>query len=1483
MKNLLDKLATLVQQRIKDKIWMKVRMMLSILVVFCTTYALILPALTLSTSTSDSIVQDKIQTTKKTEETSSEVLPEVSSVESQAEKKSGEKQVSSETETTTQSKSTSEKKPVEKKANDGTLAGKQSVTVDSKTTVSATYGVGTFSEHVTLQVKAIHDTQSIDQKLSTILDKTQQSVSDAKSYDISFMSATGDEVEPTKEVSVSMSFEDGGIAGKPYASWKLYHFKDGAHQQVEELTSQPDTKISENNTGDVTSLAFKSDTFSTYTVANVTYADFSSFLKAYTYNQANFDNATQALTVLDLSLTYHISQEALVNEKNYYLSLPADSAIGKDIELGKTYTGRDGNGVAALTYSFQKDASGNYYVLISFLDSYVSTIAKGADSKGFLTYDATFGTDYKKNDGSYVVEYSDDIRVTIEPEKIATLYDVNVAKKGQVSYDGDQPYLTYTVTVFSENGSPADISLTDILTANGLSIAVIDQVSVRKGTYTSDPSNLQNSEILPATTYSYKFDKAINKLEMTLPQLISGGLDHDGKKIGQAYDITYRYKVSGLSVGETVDVKNKATAVSDNGKTDGKKTGSGETKVKLKLNDITKTSQGYDPATGLVKWSVTVNPDKNDIAGALLTDTLFDSVSDLVLSPDNGYTIEKDNAGKITGIKFKAVEGNKNTQTYTITYKTKVDQSQIGWSGTTIKNNVTLDNDGNPKTTNDQTHASAEEKISGLGKLSKSQTGSSDTADEQIKEITWTSEVSLPSSGVLPSGITFVDILRDPYVQNAERHWYTLFQLQTLYSDLAKIFGTDGFTLSARQNSWGDYTAYADLDAKVHYTEYQITLTKDYTGPDFNFSYHSMINVTSGKQFKNTVNSGTHTSSYDYNYERNSRVTKMDGNANESASNTTSEYGTVTWQVRVKLPEDATTMTVVDDLPEAVSLVGLQYGQRWGQISANLSGNNITSGANGWGTFNIDLSGTVAADGKVTLNFTAQNGTTLRQNIGNNEEFWLTFTTKYTKVPTEGQTTVGLNNFVSVVVNHEDFGSDSQKQTVTVGKKKEETPSEKIISKSGQWDNDNRLLSYNVAINPEAKVLADGAEMLTVTDTLKIYGVDISEELVQSSVQLLDAQGKLVDPSEWSWKISSTDDGWGNHTHTLIVTIKNATKYTLSYQYKITKLDPSLTATYWPHNTVKIEGVSEGSGENTVAVNWQRTGTTSGIETEKGYTINKVEANNFGISLPNAIFTVYELDADNDNSNDKAVATYTTNAHGNFTILFSSGKFSYNKVYYAVETTSPSGYDIPDNPSRYYFYFKGTTGVPPYLPEGTVDLSERSKTSYVENEKVASATIKVDKKWLDADGIATDLVDASITVHLVQVSTSKKDSSVTETTIAKSVISKADLWTTTFDKLPVTGVDAQGNPVNYTYKVIEDPVSGYQTTYSNTGANGVTVPISSGEVSIINQAQKSYLLPKTGGRGIKTIMITGMMMAILAFVLLLIMGYKKCLKGGEFL
>ena len=176
-----------------------------------------------------------------------------------------------------------------------------------------------------------------------------------------------------------------------------------------------------------------------------------------------------------------------------------------------------------------------------------------------------------------------------------------------------------------------------------------------------------------------------------------------------------------------------------------------------------------------------------------------------------------------------------------------------------------------------------------------------------------------------------------------------------------------------------------------------------------------------------------------------------------------------------------------------------------------------------------------------------------------------------------------------------------------------------------------------------------------------------------------------------------------------------------------------------------------------------------------------------------------------------------------------------------------------------------------------VNLAKQSKSEYVPNTPLPKTTsIKVDKKWLTAEGAQTDRVDGSITVKLIQIATKEnagQGEKPEEVTLRTQTITKASNWTHTFDNLPTAGVNNQGQKVTYTYKVVEEKVEGYDTSYSTTS------PMASGTITITNKKQKAYVLPKTGGPGLRLLIGMGIAVTLLSSSLLIYKSYQRYRKS----
>ena len=78
--------------------------------------------------------------------------------------------------------------------------------------------------------------------------------------------------------------------------------------------------------------------------------------------------------------------------------------------------------------------------------------------------------------------------------------------------------------------------------------------------------------------------------------------------------------------------------------------------IKYTRDDLDKTG-AYDSDSQTVKWTITVNKERNDIVGAVLTDNCLKDAKNFKISSEQdtdckGAEIQKDKEGKISGINF---------------------------------------------------------------------------------------------------------------------------------------------------------------------------------------------------------------------------------------------------------------------------------------------------------------------------------------------------------------------------------------------------------------------------------------------------------------------------------------------------------------------------------------------------------------------------------------------------------------------------------------------------------------------------------------------------------------------------------------------------------------------------------------------------------------------------------------------------------------
>ncbi len=147
-----------------------------------------------------------------------------------------------------------EAQDVETALSDKALEATYTATV-GETTVTVVAPEGAFSEEVTLQVAEVEITNEIQSQLDEQAIAEQKAIESATAYDISFINAEGKEVEPAKQVQVSIATPEVNVGDDA----SVYHV-DETKDAVADMSASVDAN------GDV---AFETNHFSTYVIVNM--------------------------------------------------------------------------------------------------------------------------------------------------------------------------------------------------------------------------------------------------------------------------------------------------------------------------------------------------------------------------------------------------------------------------------------------------------------------------------------------------------------------------------------------------------------------------------------------------------------------------------------------------------------------------------------------------------------------------------------------------------------------------------------------------------------------------------------------------------------------------------------------------------------------------------------------------------------------------------------------------------------------------------------------------------------------------------------------------------------------------------------------------------------------------------------------------------------------------------------------------------------
>ena len=239
---------------------------------------------------------------------------------------------------------------------------------------------------------------------------------------------------------------------------------------------------------------------------------------------------------------------------------------------------------------------------------------------------------------------------------------------------------------------------------------------------------------------------------------------------------------------------------------------------------------------------------------------------------------------------------------------------------------------------------------------------------------------------------------------------------------------------------------------------------------------------------------------------------------------------------------------------------------------------------------------------------------------------------------------------------------------------------------------------------------------------------------------------------------------------------------------------------------------------------------------------------------------------------------------------------TYNTQYYVVETKAPSGYVLPEEPEKTYFYFSSLDKdkYPVAAPNNSLTgkcLANNYDIVYIGDETIPTTEISVEKNWVDSNNKPINKTDGSIYLQLHRVDSSGNDDKYGDT--VEVTPDKDGNWSYKFKDLPTKKTDNIGHITGETYKYYvtevginqNNSMSGYDVSYvfkntdgtviNRTDANvalGKNMAVDSGTIEITNKLNE-YKLPETGGSGNRWLyMLSGVVLIAIATITLF---YKK--------
>lgn len=1105
--------------------------------------------------------------------------------------------------------------------------------------------------------------------------------------------------------------------------------------------------------------------------------------------------------------------------------------------------------------------------------------------------------------------------VTIKKEDLT--HDLSLSKNVQkdengkelIKYDSKTKKLdiAYEVVAKTTNGTGTTVDLTDFFDTASASLGKFQEDTVTLIKVAADGTETDVTE-------TYKAQLTVNNSELKYSAL---------PKLEASEQYVLRYHA-------TIPVKDDYTYQSINNvkaEFDGKDS---YTSKEVKNTEPRLTKSGnYDANSRIITWTIQINnPFGEDLRGKTFKDLLpagLEVVDKVIIQREHwSQDINPVSAADFIkdGYSYTFPADKSETATfYRIFLQTKIPNGTA--VGTIYKNEATFDGSG----------ASGDVTVTDRSSYLNKSWSTAEDLETGKKKLTWQTSVSIPTGW---NEITLTDTIRDAVTDGTERdgtHYAILSELKNEIKNnlyLALFGSSDTVTMANASTHHVKFTVtyYDEHNAVVtnddaHVTKFTITAkldeghTLDATSMGLS-NYHTVADISGAGieepwLFVNTAASGGKTTdaSYTYKKPKEAKLEKLVYNENnfDNAGSKISELdydknnGKIYYELTIptsltsKDPLTTKDLEITDTLPDGVTFdissvtVGVRdYNNDGSVIHSSWLGHTIYSSIGG--TPNYEISATKnfsatkthigATDTDRTVKFTITNG----YNVSEKPQV---FYIRYWVSVAEDASWDDLRT-QNIYRNHAEWNDDKADTETTVKRSYDKLYKTGTAVEEGDDDTGKKLatkkINYSVVINPTGAKLLTTSNTLTLTDKLSFYPSDnTSADLDLSSIHLygvtLDPEGKLVADHTNEIGRDRFTATYDSPNHTMTVTVPDELACVLEYTYEVSY--PSSTEVTF-NNSANLSNL-EWRSVDTKVVYYDSSAT---VRFSK-FDLNKVDSNDYLVTLPGAIFQLAKWDTSTnafkevcnlttDNSGQIHFSLATAESHDT-----SSAQLLCSTLYRIVETKQPDGYALSQSPIYLLWgaqpnttaddAFKAATGGTTWVNDpdyyrgfgsGNVTYLARGESSAVYVPNTANS-ITVAKHWLDTDGkteLAPNKVNSTYTATVELWRKGYQNGNQTSDTMVESVtLDSSNNWSHSWDSLSLT--DPADSTITYKYYVKETACSGtFKYDLNNTGITG-------GTILLYNQVPEDdgYELPSTGGTGTLPYTAVGgtMMLSALAY------------------